>query len=126
MTTTPHLLRSLAVALAGALACATGALAASEAQDRYRQEMAICNSGQSNQHASTCRREARNALAESRRNGLTDPAGNAQANQLMRCKAHEGDDRKACEMRMGAQGSTEGSVSAGGILRLGTVTVPAP
>ena len=47
-----------------------------------------------------------------------------QNNMLMRCGAHQGDDRQACEMRMGMQGKTEGSVGAGGILRQSTVTVP--
>jgi hypothetical protein len=125
MTHNPQQQFSRTLVLAGLLVLACAAQAAGEAQTRYRQELAICNSGQSNQDAGTCRREARNALAESRRNGLTDPADQAQANALQRCKAHEGDDRRACEVRMGAQGTTEGSISAGGILRQGTITIPA-
>jgi hypothetical protein len=124
MKTNPGLLRSITFALASMVVYAAGAQAATEAQTRYLQEMAVCNSGKSNQEVGTCRREARNALAESRRNGLTNPGDQMQHNMLMRCGAHEGVDRRACEMRMGMQGTTEGSVGAGGILRQSTVTVP--
>lgn len=124
MTNTLQQLRKLSLVLTTLVACTAGAQAASEAQARYRQELAVCNSGQSHQDAATCRIEARNALAESRRNGLTNPGGQMQHNMLMRCGVHEGDDRRACEMRMGMQGSIEGSVGAGGILRQSTVPVP--
>ena len=123
MTTTPNQLRLMLV-VTSMLVCDASAQAQSEAQTRYRQELAVCNTGQSNQDVRTCRIEARNALAESRRNGLTNPAGQMQNNIMMRCAAHAGDDRRACEMRMGMQGSTEGSVAAGGILRQSTITVP--
>ncbi len=124
MTTTPQRLLRRSLIVTGMLVCAASAQAQNEAMTRYRQEMSVCNTGQSNQDVGTCRTEARNALAESRRNGLTNPAGQMQSNMMMRCSAHEGDDRRACEMRMGTQGSTEGSVAAGGILRQSTVTVP--
>ena len=124
MTTTPRLLRSLSLVLTTLTLFAASAQAENEAQVRYRQELVVCNSGQSNQDARTCKIEARNALAESRRNGLTNPGGQMQHNMLMRCGVHEGDDRRACEMRMGQQGTTEGSASAGGILRQSTITVP--
>ena len=42
-----------------------------DAQSRYRQDMAVCNSGQSQQSVETCRIEARNALAEARRGKST-------------------------------------------------------
>ena len=128
MRNSPISIRTLALAATSLFLCAGPVMAASasaEAQARYRQDMAVCNSGQSNQDQATCRLEARNALAESRRGGLTDPAGAMQQNMLMRCSAHKGDDRSACEARVGAQGSMQGSVSAGGILRQSVVTVPA-
>lgn len=124
MTNTLQQLRKLSLVLTTLVACTAGAQAASEAQARYRQELAVCIAGQSHQDAATCRLEARNALAESRRNGLTNPGGQMQHNTMMRCAVHEGDDRRACEMRMGMQGSAEGSVGAGGILRQSTITIP--
>lgn len=114
---------------AAALSCATAALAApstaaTEAQARYREDMAACNSGQSNQDLATCRREAGSALSEARRGRLNDAPGQYQQNALLRCNVHQGEDRLACEARMGADGTTEGSAAAGGILRQGVTITP--
>lgn len=129
MTTIRFLFRNLALAVAGTLLCACAALAANAgdltvAQERYRQDMAVCNSGQAHQDLATCRLEARNALAEARRGGLNDAPGQYQQNALQRCAAHMGDDRSACEARMRGQGRVEGSVESGGILRESVTIVP--
>ena len=121
--------RHLAVMAAATLLSSAAALAApsteaTEAQARYRQDMAACNSGQTQQAPSTCRREAGSALAEAQRGHLNDAPGQYQHNALLRCKLHQGDDRLACEARMGASGSTEGSAATGGILRQGVTTTP--
>lgn len=122
--------RNLVFAAVSAFLCTTASLAVnirslSDAQVRYRQDMAVCNSGQSNQDATTCRREARNALAEARRGGLNDVPNQYQQNALRRCDAHKGDERSACEARMRGEGHVEGSVDAGGILRESVTIVPA-
>jgi hypothetical protein len=57
-------LRHFASTLAATLMLASGALAAApsaatEAQARYREDIKVCNSGQSNQDRATCRLEAR-------------------------------------------------------------------
>jgi cobalamin biosynthesis Mg chelatase CobN len=122
-------LRSLALVTAGTWLWSTTALAANagswaEAQARYRQDMAVCNSGKSNQSLATCRLEARNALAEARRGGLKDAPDEYQQNALQRCNALTGDDRTACEARMRGEGRVEGSVEGGGILRESVTTVP--
>lgn len=129
MSIMPLSLRNLALAIAGALLLSAAALAANarsqgEALARYRQDMADCNSGKSNQDAATCRREARNALAEARRGGLTDTPDKYEQNALRRCDAHQGDDRTACEARMRGEGRVEGSVESGGILRESETVVP--
>lgn len=122
-------LRSLA--LAATLVSASGAMAAAsnaatEAQSRYRQDMAVCNSGQSNQDRATCRREAGSALAEARKGALNDAPGQYRQNALRRCDVHkDADEHLACEARMNGQGSTEGSVAAGGILRQSVTVTPA-
>lgn len=120
-----HLLPLVTVA---ALLCASAALAAppgaAEAQARYRQDMAICNSGQSNQDRATCRREARNALAAAKRGELNGDSSEYQHNAMQRCAAHQGADRSDCEARMRGQGSVEGSVADGGILRESVTTIP--
>ncbi|MDP2440735.1 hypothetical protein [Rhodoferax sp.] len=121
--------RSLTAIAAVSLLCSAAALAApptaaTEAQARYRQDMTACNSGQSHQDLATCRREAGNALAEARRGHLNDAPGQYQQNALRRCQVHEGEDRLACEARMGASGSTEGSAATGGILREAVTVTP--
>lgn len=130
MATIPLLFRHLVVAAAGTLICATATLAANagasaEAQARYRQDMAACNSGQSNQDVATCRQEARNALAEARRGGLNEaPRSEQQENALRRCSVHQGDDRADCEARMRGEGRVEGSAASGGVLRERETIVP--
>lgn len=128
MTTIPSLLRKLALTVAGSLLCVSAASAASasaQAEARYRQDMAVCNSGQSNQDAATCRREARNALAEAKRGGLTAAPDQYQSNAMQRCNVFKGSDRGDCEARMSAEGSVQGSVAAGGVLRESVKVVPA-
>ena len=111
-----------------ALVCAASAMAAgaaTEAQARFRADMAVCNSGQSNQDTATCRLEARNALAEAKRGGLTAAPDQYQSNALQRCSVFKGAaDRGDCEARISA-GTVQGSVAAGGVLRQSVRVVPA-
>jgi hypothetical protein len=122
--------RQFALAFAVTLVSASGAMAATpsaaaEAQTRYRQDMAVCNSGQSNQDVATCRREAGSALVEARKGALNDAPGEYQLNALQRCSVHkEAEDRLACEARMSGQGTTEGSAAAGGMLRESVTVTP--
>jgi len=129
MVTVPLLIRNLALAAAGTLLCSAAAQAAKtgalvDAQARYREDMAVCNSGKSNQDLATCRLEARNALTEAKRGGLNDDPAQYQQNALRRCDAHKGDDRTDCEVRMRSEGRIEGSAAEGGILREGVTVVP--
>lgn len=105
-------------------AIAAGAGGDDTAQARYRQEMALCNSGQSNQDIQTCRREAGSARQEARRGGLSGAGVGLEQNALLRCAAHEGIDRRACEARMRGEGTSSGSVGGGGILRETVIVVP--
>ena len=116
---TRRLTRVAASALLLGLASALPAVAstASEAQARFRQDMAACNSGQSSQDLATCRLEARNALAEAKRGGLNEAPGQYKSNALQRCAALQGDNRSDCESRLRGEGSSQGSVEGGGILR---------
>ncbi len=100
--------------------------AVADAQERYRQDMVICNSGQSYQDADTCRTEARNALAEAKRGGLRDASPEQYVrNAVQRCTAFQGEDRAVCEARVLNPSRVEGSVQGGGILRESTILVPA-
>ncbi len=130
MTISTSPLHKLALATVAGLLCTSAALAVTpsalaEAQARYREDMAVCNSGQSNQTQATCRKEARNALAAAKRGDLSDTPDLYQQNALQRCGAHQGTDRSDCEARMSGGGTVEGSVANGGILRESVTIVPA-
>ncbi len=122
---TRHLFTFPLIAVVWAAAGAAAASPSSEAQARFRADMALCNSGQSHQDAATCRTEARNALAEARRGGLTAAPGQYQPNALQRCGALKAEDRTDCEARVRGEGSASGSVAGGGILRETVTVVPA-
>ncbi len=95
------------------------------AQARYRQEMHVCDSGQSNQSPATCRLEARNALAEAVKGGLNNAAPPYPVNARQRCADLTGAERNDCEARMRGEGEVQGSVAEGGVLRTTVTTQPA-
>jgi hypothetical protein len=93
---------------------------------RYQQDLAECEAQQATQDLAACRLEARNALAEAKRNLLSDTTANLfEKNQFKRCRVFKGEDREACEARARGEGSSTGSVQSGGILREVTRPVPA-
>jgi hypothetical protein len=96
---------------------ALAAPSASDAQARYQQERAMCESGKSHQDRATCLREAGAALDEARRGRLEDSQVQYQKNALIRCDPLPPAERKDCIARMQGQGTTRGSVEAGGIYR---------
>lgn len=130
MYTTPKILRPLSIHAAALLCAATTALAASpsrdmaDAQERFRQEMAVCNSGQSHQDVRVCRTEARNALAEAKRGGLSDGPTQYSRNATQRCAEFQGDERTACEARVFNPSRVDGSVKGGGMVRESVISVP--
>ena len=85
---------------------------------RYQQDLTECEAQQATQDLAACRLEARNALAEAKRNLLNDTTANLfEKNQFKRCRVFKGEDREACEARVRNEGSSTGSVQSGGILR---------
>jgi hypothetical protein len=98
-----------------------------ELQARYQQDLAECEAQQATQDLAACRLEARNALAEAKRNLLSETTANLfEKNQLKRCRVFKGEEREACEARVRNEGSSTGSVQSGGILREVVRPVPAP
>ena len=121
-------LPSLALSLSAAVLCGHAAaqpLARSELQARYLQEMAVCDSGQSNQDSEVCRREAQAVLAQARKGGLDEDQDDYEANALHRCDALTTSERGDCEARMNGKGTVSGSVAGGGLLREAVRPVPA-
>lgn len=118
---------TLAACAAATLLFAGGAIAgtASEAQQRYQQERAVCMNGSSNQDRATCLKEAGAALQEARRGNLSGSESELARNRTSRCSALPVQDRQDCELRMSGAGSTSGSAQQGGILRELTRPLPA-
>jgi hypothetical protein len=118
--------------LLGASLISTSALAVTPSpsqtiQARYLQDRANCLSGHANQGRATCLQEAGAARAEALRGDLTNPAStDYQHNAQLRCADLPKPERGDCVARMAGQGSVEGSVASGGLLRELVTQVPAP
>ena len=130
MTTASSSLRQLTLAALTVWTGVSSALAASPnasagAQERYRHDIAECDSGRSNQSAADCRREAGSVLAEAKRGAIQTNSVPYQSNALQRCAAHQGDDRVACEARIIGQDDVTTGVEAGGLLRKSITVTPA-
>ena len=127
----PLLARSSLLLLAGALfalpALAVDKSQQRQAEQRFQEERAVCNSGRSNQDRSSCLMEAQSAYAEARRGVLGDGETPQPGNLSQRCQALSGDEQNDCMARMNGQGSTTGSAQGGGIYReLKTFKVQTP
>ncbi len=129
-TLSSSLLAALALgasALAAAPAMAASSASDSDIQAQYRQDVARCKAGQTNQDQATCLREAGAALEEARRNRLNNHGGSFEQNQVARCQSLPAAERDDCMLQMSGKDTTvQGSVGAGGVLRETTITIPAP
>jgi uncharacterized protein HemX len=111
-------LLGVALLVATSLAAwADGGPEVSQSQRVYQQDRERCLSGQSNQSQETCLREA--GAARQQNMAAQSPASAAQldANAAQRCETFTGDEYQSCLARMQGQGSVQGSVEAGGVLR---------
>jgi hypothetical protein len=96
-----------------------------DASGSYRQEVAACQSGKTQQDRATCLKEARNARGDKSRGALNNAGGKFEANATARCNVLSGDDKAACEARVLGNADTSGSVAGGGVLRRTETVVPA-
>ena len=113
-----------ALAVSGTALAANPGLVA-DTHQRYLEERAACMS-KSGDDRKTCLREAGAAQVEAKRGQLTDPEASLEQNKFARCAYHRNaDEREYCERRMRGEGTVEGSVESGGVLRELVVTVPA-
>jgi hypothetical protein len=121
-------LLAVACALVAGCVLASAALAAEpdSAKAALKREMAVCESGASNQARSVCVREAQAAYAQNRRGGLDAGDADYQRNARLRCEALKGDDRLACDTRMQGGGKVSGSVADGGVYRELTTRTTGP
>lgn len=120
---------ALAVAPAWLQAAAPAAAeAAHAAETAYRAERAACLSGRSQQDRATCLKEAGAVRAE-RRSGRLDSSASAatlQANALKRCEVQPPQARGDCERLARGEGSRDGTVEGGGVIKEVVTRIPAP
>lgn len=120
----------IAVGLFGSLVLAASAWNVQAADSKsidaqYKQDVANCNAGRTNQSKQVCLQEAGAARVEARRNQLVKGGNAYDANAMQRCQRLPASDRAACQAQMAGQGQTYGSVMGGGVLREMTIEVPA-
>jgi hypothetical protein len=104
-----------ALACAGALAAGTAATA--DPQARYQREGGACYAIKSFDERAECLSEAGLHLANSLPTPAIEMPQALARNALRRCEPLPEPDRKDCMARMQGQGTTTGSVAAGGIYR---------
>lgn len=129
---TRRTMKPLKIPLCLALACtsllhAQGAPAESDPRQTYQRDVAACRAAAPTTDSAACLKEARNTLAEVRRGHLdaSPDARQLARNALVRCEVHQGDDRADCIARIQGQGTVQGSVEGGGLLRSLRTELPA-
>ena len=91
---------------------------------QYKQQVANCNSGRTDEGKATCLREAGAARQQALQGDLSEGDQNYGQNALDRCKLVPADQRKDCMALMQDPSQTEGSVGGGGVLRKYEYQVP--
>jgi hypothetical protein len=113
------------------LVCASASAAAAEpantnaAKAQYDAERARCMSGTTGQDQASCLRSAGAAYDAIRGNRLQDANTTYDANAMARCSNLPSSDRMDCEARVKGEGTTSGSVKAGGTITETVTPLPA-
>ncbi len=99
-------------------ATGSGKASAHSADANYNKERAACLAGQTGQDQKTCLKEAAAAREEARRGTLRSASQEDLANNAMlRCQRVAEADRQDCRDMVLGQGTRDGSVQTGGVLK---------
>lgn len=109
----------IAMLLLGSAAQAAGP---QQAQTRHEADRAVCQKNNPNQDYQACLKEADAAFQASQKSGSIESSGPHTAqdldrNRTLRCEPLPKPEREECLLRMQGEGSVEGSVMEGGVLR---------
>lgn len=131
MSDPPHPTRRpnpASLALLALLMCASAGAepaARPDARQRYQRESAACGAIRAHDARANCLSEASTRYAATRPSAPGESPEALARNALQRCTALPEAERSDCIARMQGQGTTRGSVEAGGIYReLATPDVP--
>ena len=111
------LMLSLAAWSTGSTAATADRSLQRSAEQVFQAERAMCQSQRQVGDRQACLTDARAAYGEALRGVLAQGQTLSTAHITQRCQALPADDRPDCVARMTGQGSTSGSVEAGGIYR---------
>ena len=117
-----------AFALAGLASAAQPAVSSSQRASidaQYKQEVARCNSGSTDEDRATCLKEAGAARQQALQGGLAEGNQDYSQNALDRCKLLPAGQQATCRDLMQTPTQTQGSVGSGGVLREYEYQVPA-
>ena len=87
-----------------------------DATGNSQSELAACNNGTTQQSRQTCITEVESARAAKRAGQLGNSGSQFDANALQRCDVLQGEDKVACQARVGGYGTSSGSVAGGGTI----------
>lgn len=101
--------------------------AIAKAEAAYRADRAACLSGASQQDQATCLKEAGAILAERRRGSANTgtPQATLRANAVNRCAVQPPAERHDCERLAMGDGSQQGTVASGGVIKELVTVIPA-
>lgn len=88
-----------------------------DATGNSQSELAACNNGTTQQSRQTCMTEVESARAAKRAGQLGNSGSQFDANALQRCEVLQGEDKIACQARVGGYGTSSGSVAGGGTIQ---------
>lgn len=91
--------------------------AATSPQAKYARDTARCRTITTHTERANCLSEASTAFAQTQPSKPEENPSQLMANALRRCATLPQPDKRDCEARIQGQGTTSGSVAAGGILR---------
>lgn len=116
LVTAGAVLSAVMMVATSAFAATGGAQASIDAT--YNKERAACVAGRTGQDRTTCLKEAAAAREEARRGHLKTASEEELANNAMlRCQRVAEEDRQDCRAMVLGQGTRDGSVQNGGILK---------
>lgn len=116
LVTAGAVLSAVMMVATSAFAATGGAQASVDAV--YNKERAACLAGRTGQDQKTCLKEAAAAREEARRGHLKTANEEELANNaLLRCQRVAEEDRQDCRAMVLGQGTRDGSVQTGGILK---------
>lgn len=116
---------SLFIATATFTIVSAHAATSAQTDAQYRKHVERCKTSPAVQDRAACLKSAAAGRAEARRSQSDTARPNFEMNALLRCDAQPARDRADCIARVRGEGTAQGSVESGAIVRELITTIPA-